>query len=201
MIRLGSLAGYPFEGPRLLAGWTAPASPAVYAICYKPEPDTKPDQYAVIYVGHSEDLSAERFPFQHPRAHCWVRRAGSKWKVYICTYEVPGGGPGHREQITRELAAIYQPRCNTERYGQAWKDEWIGEYTSAPNSSSRRTRPSSCPAGRVTRMRLPSRGRCSSQDTCSRRETTLPMMVRAGAVTPASRPALASSASGASTVR
>jgi hypothetical protein len=134
MIRLGSLAGYPFEGPRLLGGWTPPASAAVYAILYKPEPDTKPDRYAVIYVGHSEDLSAERFPFQHPRAHCWVRRAGSKWKVYICTYEVPGGGPGHREQITRELAAIYQPRCNTERYGQSWKDEWIGEYTSAPNT-------------------------------------------------------------------
>ena len=112
----------------------ASASAAVYAIVYKPEPDTKPERYAVIYVGHSEDLSAERFPFQHPRAHCWVRRAGSKWKVYICTYEVPGGGPGHREQITRELAAIYQPRCNTERYGQSWKDEWIGEYTSAPNT-------------------------------------------------------------------
>jgi hypothetical protein len=134
MIRLGSLAGYPFEGPRLLAGWTPPASAAVYAILYKPEPDAKPDRYAVIYVGHSEDLSAERFPFQHPRAHCWVRRAGSKWKVYICTYEVPGGGPGHREQITRELAAIYQPRCNTERYDQSWKDEWIGEYSSAPNT-------------------------------------------------------------------
>src|SRR5262249_9039181 len=133
MIRLGSLAGYPFEGPRLLGGWTPPATAAGYAICYKPEPDTKPDQYAVIYVGHSSDLSAERFPFQHPRAHCWVRRAGSKWKVYICTYEVPGGGPGHREQITRELAAIYQPRCNTERYGQSWKDEWIGEY-SAPTT-------------------------------------------------------------------
>jgi len=134
MIRLGSLAGYPFEGPRLLAGWTPPAGAAVYAILYKPEPDTKPERYAVIYVGHSEDLSAERFPFQHPRAHCWVRRAGSKWKVYICTYEVPGGGPGHREQITRELAAIYQPRCNIERYGQSWRDEWIGEYTSAPNT-------------------------------------------------------------------
>jgi hypothetical protein len=29
MIRLGSLAGYPFEGPRLLAGFQAPARPAV----------------------------------------------------------------------------------------------------------------------------------------------------------------------------
>ena len=39
MIRLGSLAGYPFEGPRVLAGWTAPAVPAVYAMMYKPDED------------------------------------------------------------------------------------------------------------------------------------------------------------------
>ena len=72
MIRLGSLAGYPFEGPRLLGGWTPPSRPAVFAILYKPEPDTKPDKYAVIYVGHSDDLSAERFPFRTraPTAGC-----------------------------------------------------------------------------------------------------------------------------------
>jgi hypothetical protein len=133
MIRLGSLAGYPFEGPRLLGGWTPPQAAAVYAILRKPEPDTKPDRYAVIYVGHSDDLSAERFPFQHPRAACWVRRAGSRWKVYICTYEVPGGGRPHREQIARELTAIYRPSCNTQQYDPSWKDEWIGEY-SAPTT-------------------------------------------------------------------
>ena len=131
MIRLGSLAGYPFEGPRLLAGWTSPATAAVYAIAYKPEPDARPDRYAVIYVGHSGDLSAERFPFQHPRAHCWIKRAGSKFGVYICTYEVPGGGRPHREQIARELTAIYQPRCNGQQFDQAWKDEWIGGTTSS----------------------------------------------------------------------
>jgi hypothetical protein len=126
MIRLGSLAGYPFEGPRLLGGWTPPRAAAVYAILCKPEPEARPDRYAVIYAGHADDLSAERFPFQHPRASCWVRRAGSKWKVYIATYEVPGGGPAHREQITRELTAIYRPGCNTQQYDQAWKDHWIG---------------------------------------------------------------------------
>jgi hypothetical protein len=129
MIRLGSLAGYPFEGPRVLAGWTAPAKPAVYAIAVKPEPETKPDTYAVIYVDHSGDLSAERFPFNHPRAASWVRRAGSRWKLYICTYEVPGGLPSHREQIARELMAVYHPSCNPDQYDPSWKDEWIGEYT------------------------------------------------------------------------
>ena len=131
MIRLGSLAGYPFEGPRLLAGWTPPAAAAVYAIAYKPDPEAKPDKYAVIYVGHADDLTAERFPFQHPRAHCWIKRAGSKCKVYICTYEAPGGNRSHREQIVRELTAIYQPRCNDQQFDQSWKDEWIGGTTAS----------------------------------------------------------------------
>ena len=134
MIRLGSLAGYPFEGPRLLAGFQAPARPAVYVILYQPEPDTRPGRYAVIYVGEGEDLSAERFPFRHPAAPCWVRRAGSRWKVHIATYEVPGGSERHRQQICRELTAIYRPQCNDQQYDPAWKDEWIGEY-SAPTTA------------------------------------------------------------------
>ncbi|HWG65389.1 MAG TPA: hypothetical protein VG253_27205 [Streptosporangiaceae bacterium] len=133
MIRLGSLAGYPFEGPRLLGGWTPPGTAAVYAILYKPDPERKPERYAVIYVGHADDMSAVGLPFRHPRAHCWLKRAGSRWKVYIASYEVPGGGLGHREQITRELTAIYRPTCNSQQYSQAWKDEWIGEY-SAPTT-------------------------------------------------------------------
>ncbi len=129
MIRLGSLAGYAFEGPRLLGGWTPPPHPAVYAIMYKPDPQAKPETYAVIYVGHADDLSTERLPFQHPRAQCWIGRAGSRWRVYICTYRVPGGLRSHREQIAQELSAIYHPSCNEQQYERSWKDEWIGEYT------------------------------------------------------------------------
>jgi hypothetical protein len=134
VIRLGSLAGYPFEGPRVLAGWTPPSTAAVYAIVYKPDPQAKPESYAVIYIGHSEDLSTERLPFNHPRAKCWVARAGSRWKVYIATYEVPGGTPSHRERIAQELGAIYQPACNEQKYDKSWKDEWIGGYNNAPTT-------------------------------------------------------------------
>jgi hypothetical protein len=128
MIRLGSLAGYPFEGPRLLAGWTAPAVAAVYAVLYRPAPQTKSQEFAVIYVDHSDDLSLERFPFKHRRASCWTERAGDKWGVHICTYEIPGGLRSHREQVTRELVAIYRPGCNLEQFDQTWNDEWIGSY-------------------------------------------------------------------------
>ena len=128
MIRLGSLAGYPFDGPRLLAGWTAPVGPAVYAIMYKPDPEARPETYAVIYVSHADDMSAERLPFNHPRAPCWIQRAGNQWRVYICSYVVPGGLRSHREQIAQELAAVYRPSCNEQQYQRSWRDEWIGEY-------------------------------------------------------------------------
>ena len=134
MIRLGSLAGYPFEGPRRAGRVDAAAQRRGLRDRVQARSGAKPDKYAIIYVGHSDDLTAERFPFQHPRAHCWIRRAGSKWKVYICTYEVPGGGRSHREQIVRELTAIYRPRCNDQQYEQAWKDQWIGETTSSSPS-------------------------------------------------------------------
>jgi len=137
MIRLGSLAGYPFEGPRLLGGWAPPARPAVFAILYKP--DLAIEQYAVIYAGHSDDLSAESFPFNHAEASCWVARAGGKWRVYVCWYEVPGGLRSHREQITRELVAVYRPGCNPQQYDQTWRQEWIGGY-SAPTAGPLTTR-------------------------------------------------------------
>jgi hypothetical protein len=138
MIRLGSLAGYPFEGPRVLGGWTPPARPAVYAILYKPDPAS--ERYAVAYVGHSDDLSTEPLPFAHPAADCWIKRAGGKWRVYVCWYEVPGGLRSHREQIARELIAAYRPSCNEQQYDQTWKDEWIQDYsarTTGPLTTSR----------------------------------------------------------------
>jgi hypothetical protein len=100
----------------------------VYVILYRPSPDERPDRYAVSYVDHSDDLSAARLPFHHPRAACWIKRAGSKWKVHIATLDVPGGTRAHREQIARELIAVYRPSCNPRQYDRSWENRWIGEY-------------------------------------------------------------------------
>ncbi len=127
MIRLGSLAGYAFEGPRTLAGWSPPAQAAVYAILAKSNPE-RPQEFSVIFVGHADDLTTEGFPFRHQRSPHWIQRAGSKYALHVCWLEVPGGTRSHREQITRELIAIYEPSCNAEQFVQAWKAEWIGEY-------------------------------------------------------------------------
>jgi hypothetical protein len=133
VIRLGSLAGYAFSGPRVLGGWTPPARPGVYAILYRPDPDR--ERYAVTYVGHADDLSRVGFPFKHRKAASWIRRAGSKWDLHVAWLEVPGGTRGHREQIAAELIAVYRPSCNEEQYENAWRAEWIGEYSAAPNTA------------------------------------------------------------------
>ena len=140
MIRLGSLAGYPFEGPRVLGGWTPPATAAVYAILYRDDPENRPHDYAVIDVDHADDLSEAGLPFGHRRAKCWERRAGNKWNLHICTYEVPGGLRSHREQIVQELVAVYRPGCAPEQFDQVWEDEWIGSYrapTAGPLTTTR----------------------------------------------------------------
>lgn len=85
MIRLGSLAGYPFEGPRVLGGWAPPSRPAVYAILYLADPEGRAYDYAVIDVDHADDMSAARLPFGRPRAKCWERRAKNKWNLFIAT--------------------------------------------------------------------------------------------------------------------
>jgi hypothetical protein len=130
VIRLGSLGGYAFSGPRVLGSWTPPARPGVYVILYKPDPDTRPETYAVIGVGHADDLAVEGFPFRHRRAACWTKRAGSKWKVHIAVLEVPGGNRPHRETISNELVSVYRPFCNEQQYDSSWRDEWIiNEYS------------------------------------------------------------------------
>ncbi len=137
MIRLGSLGGYPFEGPRVLGGWSAPDQPGLFAILTRPTPETQ--RFEVIYLGHAENLSACGLPFDHPRAPLWIDRAGGKWNLWIASYLIPGDSQSHRERITEELVAIYHPSCNAEQFDRAWKDEWIGSYR-APTTKPLTTR-------------------------------------------------------------
>lgn len=137
MIRLGSLGGYPFDGPRVLGGWHPPARPGIFAILAKSKPDSQ--QFEVIYLGHAENLAAVGLPFDHQHADRWITRAGGKWNLWVASYSIPGGLPSHRERITHELIATYHPSCNPEQFDRAWKDEWIGSYD-APTTKPLTTR-------------------------------------------------------------
>lgn len=82
----------------------------------------------MIYVGHADDLSQVGFPFKHARTAAWLERAGGKFNLHVCWLNAPGSNRSHREQITRDLASVYNPSCNEEKFDKAWKAEWIGTY-------------------------------------------------------------------------
>jgi hypothetical protein len=143
MIRLGSLAGYPFEGPRVLAGWSPPPVAAVYAILLRPRPDR--DRYAVIDVDSSDDLAGSGLPLRHPHAACWITRAGSRWNLHACWYEVPGDSPAQRTEIVRQLVALYHPRCRDRQYDNTWHPTWLN----TPLPPARAPRPRARPPART----------------------------------------------------
>ena len=126
MIRLGSLAGYPFEGPRVLAGWTPP--PVRRGV--RDPLQARPGEQAGAVRGHLR--RARRRPVRRALPVPAPERPllGPPGRLPVegvhRTYEVPGGTPPHREQISRELTAIYHPGCNTQQYDQSWREEWIG---------------------------------------------------------------------------
>lgn len=137
MIRLGTLGGYPFEGPRVLGGWRPPRQQGIFAVLTREDPTQQ--RYEVIYLGRADDISEIGLPFHHPHSESWIERAGGKWNLSIAFYAIPGGLPSHRERITEELIAVYHPSCNPEQFDRAWKEEWIGSYN-APTAKPLTTR-------------------------------------------------------------
>jgi hypothetical protein len=135
-IRLGSLAGYVFEGPFTLQGWRPPSKPGVYCIMYKPKPEKAPDKYAVIYVGQNMDMSKEGLPKNHDQYHCWVERAGgSAWKLFVAVYypwaDPLASNPRQLISLQNDLIAHYDPHCNPVKFDKGWQGKWVGEYTSS----------------------------------------------------------------------
>ena len=154
MIRLGSLAGYPFEGPRLLGGWTPPAGRRRV----RDHVQARPGDQAGPVRGHLRrplrGPVRRALPVPAPARRLLGAAGPATWKVYICTYEVPGGTAAHREQIARELDRDLPAGCNEQQYDQAWKDEWIGEYSRRPPPAAHPPRPRP--------SRRPGRQRCGA---------------------------------------
>ena len=141
MIRLGSLAGYPFEGPRVLGGWTPPA-----------EPRGVRDR---VQAGARDQARHVRGDLRRPRRRP-VRRAASRSTTPArdagsggraaagsstsAPTRCPAGCPRTGSRSPRSSVAIYHPSCNEQQYDRSWKDEWIGEYT-APTTGPLTTEP------------------------------------------------------------
>ena len=140
VIRLGSLAGYPFEGPRVLAGWTPPAAAAVLR---DPRPSRSRCEGRAVrrhLRGSFRGSGGRTLPVQPSPGRLLAATSGRSVQARDLHVRGAGRTALHREQIVRELTAIYRPSCNTEQYDAEWKDQWIGDYqapTAGPLSTPR----------------------------------------------------------------
>ena len=127
MIRLGSLAGYPFEGPRLLAGWTPPPAAAVLRDPVQAEPDT-----AGAVRGHLRRALPMTCPPSGSRSATRARLVlGAPGRRPLEGLHLHLRGARAVAGRTASRSAASSPRstgpgCNEQQYDQAWKEEWIG---------------------------------------------------------------------------
>ena len=123
VIRLGSLAGYPFEGPRVLGGLDRrqPSRPSTPCSTGPTERERTPS---------STSGTARTCRRRGSRSGTRRRRAGSSG---------PGAGTACTSRRTRSPAAarppgadgrgavsVYRPQCNDRQYDPTWREEWIG---------------------------------------------------------------------------
>ena len=121
MIRLGSLAGYPFEGPRCSRMDSARRRRRSMPIVYKPEPDDpRPTRSSTSTTATTS--RPERFPFNHPRAAV-LDQAGRR-PLEALDLHVRGAGRApvapraDRPRAHRHLPPGLQPAISTTTRGK-----------------------------------------------------------------------------------
>ena len=147
MIRLGSLAGYPFEGPRVLGGWTAAGQARGVR-----------DHVQAGAGGQARDVRGD---LRRPRrATCRPSSSRSTTRGRSAGSSGPAAGGRSTSARTRcpagcrrtgsrsptSSARSTSPSCNDAAVRPSWKDEWIGGTTSSsPGLAKDPARPESAP--------------------------------------------------------
>lgn len=110
----GKNTRYRFTSGGKLRTWTPPELPAVFAVTYKQNPDSKPKAHTALYFGCAENLSAE-IPAVSMEIHeLWNRHAGNVDELFVFMHPMPGSTRGQRERIRSQLVAEYAPAANVD---------------------------------------------------------------------------------------
>ena len=107
-----SLNDINFDGPYPITYLDPHYRAAVYTIMCKDDPANKPNEYTLIYVGESGDLSERGFYRSHQKYECWIKYAGSVQNLYIGIHLMPDSTPADRRQIESDLITHLSPDCN-----------------------------------------------------------------------------------------
>lgn len=103
---------YKFHAGGELRQSTPPAIPAVYAVTYKENPESKPKAHTVLYFGHAENLAEALPSVTEQLEQLWNKHAGNTAELYIFIYPMQGSSPRERQTVHGQLCAEYTPSAN-----------------------------------------------------------------------------------------
>jgi len=108
-----SLNDINFDGPYSITYLDPHYRAAVYTIMCKDDPANKPNEFTLIYVGESENLSERGIFRSHQKYESWIKYAGSVQNLYVGIHLMPDSTPADRRQIKSDLIIHFSPDCNS----------------------------------------------------------------------------------------
>lgn len=103
-----------FDGPHLIKEWNPLNFPAIYAIMMRPDPENNPEEYQMIYLCESRELSEVSY-LNHPKYECWFKEAGFRGNIFISAHVMPNSTSEEREKLKNALIRVHMPLCNDSK--------------------------------------------------------------------------------------
>ena len=99
-----------FSSCGALESWAPPQVPAVYAVTYQRDPQTKPKAHTVLYFGEAESLSASQI--KSKVSEIWSREGGEMSDLFIFIHPMESSTRVERSRVLQSLIMEYLPQGN-----------------------------------------------------------------------------------------
>jgi hypothetical protein len=110
-VSFGKRERIKFRAEGSLGQWKPENGPAVYAITYKQDPDTRPKAHTVLYFGESENLATE-VPRIDQDFDQWRQQYAHDAELFVFSFAMPGSTKFERNRVANSLVGEYDPKAN-----------------------------------------------------------------------------------------
>jgi hypothetical protein len=111
-VNFGKRRRLPFVALGTLKDWQPQGVPAVFAITYKRDFETRPKAHTVIYFGEADSLSRQAATINKDVGAWWQEYGQTGQELFVFMHEMPGSSQYERANVQRQLINEYDPQAN-----------------------------------------------------------------------------------------
>lgn len=110
-VSFGKRERIKFKAEGSLGQWRPASGPAIYAITYKQEPDSRPKSHTVLFFGESDNLADEVARIDQDFGQ-WRQQYAQDAELFVFSCPMPGSSKFERSRIASSLVLEYDPKAN-----------------------------------------------------------------------------------------